>query len=239
MSVTLSMHCHEGDREKLYSNFGTIMHSHKFAFSNLRIVHQRTKPGKRFKGTCTEAIEIEAQDYDDLLRAYDIPIDDPRADELTHGKSSSHYWKNHCVNHLAGLKHCTTKYIVFSDSDCIMVRNEPCSWIEEGIRILERDPTVFAISPSDGASGRQWIMSQQLFLVETARFRQMDFNCWDGKFIDGGPMQEFYCMMEGRISMFMLKHGLCRIVLPDNWRYHHDWVHHPETYGYDLPKGLA
>ena len=242
MSVTFSTHCHAGDRDKLYSNLNTMTKSHGYEFDEYHIAHQRCGRGifnifYQYKPITLS--EIKEEDYDRLLEKFGLPIEDKEADRLTHGKNSAHYWKNHIVNHLSGVENCNTDYIVFSDSDCVMVRNEPRSWIEEGIKILQSYPSVFIVSPSDGAPGRQWIASQQLFLCETNKLKTMDFNCWDGVPIDGGPMIEFYFMLEGRISMFMREHGLCRVVLPDNWRYHHDWIHHPETYGYDLPEGLV
>ena len=227
-TVTLSLHCYSGDRDALYKNLDKIFKSHNYPFDSVQVVHQRCEPDfdKTVKGI--SYITIPAEKYDWLLENFDIPANDKRADEITHGPTSAHYWKNHCVNHLAGALHTDADYIVFSDSDCIMIRNDEPGWIKKAIEVMESDPSIFVVSPSDGAPGRQWIMSQQLFLVNRVRFMGMDFNCWDGNYIEGGPMAEFFCMLEGKISMYMLKHKLCRLVLPDEYRYFHDWVHHTE-----------
>lgn len=228
-TVTFSTHCYEKDRDKLYSNLDKIIESHKYEFDEVQVMHQRcTPPDLLGMATADKFKSIIIYDYDRLLKKFNIPTEDPRADEITHGPNSAHYWKHHVVNHLAGLENATSDYIVFSDSDCIMIRNEPYSWIDEGIKQLENNPEIFVVSPSDGNPCMTWVMSQQLFLIRRQDFLDMDFNCWDGKFIEGGPFQEFYALLEGRISMYMRKHGLYRLVLPDNYRYYHDWEHHKE-----------
>jgi hypothetical protein len=237
-TVTFSTHCYEGDRDKLYKNLPAIVKSHDYKFDEIQIVHQRCENTYKqihdaskpiIYGMPLKHIGItHPTGYNRLLQKFNIPTEDPRADEITHGPDSAHYWKHHCVNHLAGLESATSEYIVFSDSDCIMIRNEPYSWIDEGIKMLENNPEVFVVSPSDGNPCLTWLMSQQLFLIRRQDFLDMDFNCWDGKFIEGGPFQEFYPMMEGRISMYMRKHNLYRQVLTSNWRWFHDWEHHKE-----------
>ena len=227
-TVTFSTHCHAGDREALYANLNKLVQSHEHAFNEIQVIHQRCEIDTKNMGAGISYIQVSESDYDQYLKLFGIPEEDARADELTHGPGSPHYWKNHCVNHLAGAEHAKSDYIVFSDSDCVIIRNEAPGWIDMAIKYMEENPDCFAVSPSDGAPGRQWIMSQQLFIVNRKRFMAMDFNCWDGCPIDGGPMIEYYFMLEGRISMYMLKHGFYRWVLPDNWRYYHDWVHHKE-----------
>lgn len=220
--VTFSTHCYEKDKDLLYANIDSIIKSHKYNFYDMQIVHQRTsfcRIGRFYP------IVIRDEDYDILLSRFGIPLYDKRAEEISGG--THWYYKNHLVNHLAGLVNAEGDYIVFSDSDCIMVKNEPSSWIEEGIKQLESDPNLFVVSPSDGNPCCTQIMSQQLFLVNKKRLADMDWDCWDGNFIDGGPFKYYYHMTEGRIGMYMMKHNLYRKVLGDNHRYWHGPAEHP------------
>jgi len=90
-------------------------------------------------------------------------------------------------------------------------------------------PIVLIVCPSEGCPGVNRMMSQQLFICNRKRLSEIDFNCWNGKFIEGGPMPEFYVMLEGRISMYMLKNNFYRLVLDDSvGRYFHDFEHHKE-----------
>jgi hypothetical protein len=96
---------------------------------------------------------------------------------------------------------------------------------------------VLIVGPSDGGSmaeafldgGRARLtqnVSQQLFIAERERLRKIDFNVpwhWE-KIAPGGPFQEYYFLMEGRIWRFLDREGLWRAVLPDRWRY---WHHNP------------
>jgi len=236
-TVAFSTHCYEGDKDKLYKNLDVIMDSHDYNFTQKIVVHQRTSIPFSHRMHMRSNIEIkDGSAYKYLFRKYGVPVDDQRADEITHGTTSPHYWKNHVVNHLAGLNAAETDYIVFSDSDCVMVKNEPCSWVEKGIEILEQCPDIFCVSPGDGAPGKTWVMSQQLFLVSKIAMENVEWDCWDGEYIDGGPFQEWYAMAEGRIGMYMKERGLCRLVLSDNWRYWHSPDEHkvPPEYEYAI-----
>ena len=232
-TCTLSMHCYEGDKDSLYANLDKIVKSHKYDFDEILINHQRCEMKGLLPDKLADKVKrlyIPEMLYPTLLKLFKIPVNDERADELTHGPKSPHYWKNHVVNHLSGLACAESEYVVFSDSDCIMVNQPPdISWVEEGIKILSSRPEILIISPSEGSPGLTQIMSQQLFLCNRKRLMDIDWNCWDGKFIDGGPMQEYYPMLEGRIGMYLLQENLHRLVLPDSFRYYHDPIHHPPT----------
>jgi hypothetical protein len=68
------------------------------------------------------------------------------------------------------------------------------------------------------------MMSQQMFLVNANKMRQMEFIPWDGKFIDGGPFQEFYALLEGFIHRYMKKNNLYRYLLGQEYRWWHlEW----------------
>jgi hypothetical protein len=131
------------------------------------------------------------------------------------------------VNHLETLRRASTDYIAFADGDCyIMETPKTPTWIERGIEILESDPKVFVVSPNDGGQERyEHIMSQQMFLINRKRFREMDFIPWDGKFIEGGPFQEYYGLLEGWIGRYMASRGLFRYVLSPSHRYWHKAWH--------------
>lgn len=239
-TVTLSLHCYSGDVESLYQNFERLASSHGHVFDEIHIVHQRCNPILDFKNERIKYIKIEDSQVDPLLRKFGMNPDDKRADELTHGPGSPHYWKNHVVNFLPTAIEAKTDYVVFQDADCIMVRNDPPGWIEAGINNIQNDPKVFAVSPGDGAPCRTQVMSQQMFLVDRYKFRTMDFGAWDGEFVEGGPFPEYYPMLEGRMGAHMRKHGLWRVVLSDAHRYWHDWIHHPPTEEYKpVLEGLA
>lgn len=226
-TVAFATFCWEGDKKKMNDNLDAIVASHGYNFDRIYTVYQRTDiPYTPFIRSRYN-LPIRREDYDRILKRFKIPINDPRADEITHGHYNPHYWKNHVINHLAVLDIADEDYIVFSDSDCIMVKNEPHSWVEEGIGILKQDGPTYVVSPSDGLPGKTHIMSQQLFLIDREDMLHTDFNCWDGKFREGGPMQEYYVMLEGRLGMFMEKMGMHRLVLPDNWRYWHGPDEHP------------
>jgi len=219
-TVCFSMHCHAGDVDNLYLNFNNIYKSHEYDFDEVIINHQRCEiPDNNIDAT--KRI-IREEDYGPLLAKYGIDINDKRAIEITH--DSAHYFTNHCVNHLNTLSKSDCTYIVFSDSDCVMINNN--NWIDKAIEVLESDPNILIVCPSEGLPGKNQIMSQQLFICNRKRLSNIDFNCWDGKFIDGGPMASCYVMLEGRVGMYMLQENLYRLVLPNEvGYYYHDWEH--------------
>ncbi|MHC4413591.1 MAG: hypothetical protein ACYSW6_11605, partial [Planctomycetota bacterium] len=117
----------------------------------------------------------------------------------------AHNWKYHVVNHIYLINRLVNvDYIVFADNDCWMVRQPPDqSWIERGIELLRRHDC-FIVSPNDGEPERKTRrMSQQMFMTRVNDFRYADFNQpgWDGNVnIPGGPMPEYWAMLEGRME---------------------------------------
>lgn len=252
-TVAYASFCCAKDRGRALENFKKHADSHNYPFSEKLLVFQRCRDPQRILDKETQqrvvdaeteekekeqikgfkTIEIEDGDYSHILRAYGIKYPDPVLDELTHGWSAPHFWAHHMVNHLAALHHFTAgnpapDYIVFADGDCHMKEQhaDMPSWVEVGIKTLEENPSMFVVSPSDGRpdGGPDRMMSQQMFLVNRKRFLEMDFIPWDGKFIEGGPFQEFYGLLEGWIYRHMVKHNLYRYVLPPQWRWwHKEW----------------
>lgn len=237
-TVDFATYCYSGDMQSLHDNFKTIVDSHGFEFNRLHVIYQRCEPAP---GTTLEIPDwaegrisfhkIREQDYDGLLQKFGIPTEDKRADEITHGPTNAHYWKNHVVNHLCAIDKSNADYIVFNDSDCLMVRNDEPGWIQVSVDLLSQDTAEnrihFCFSPSDGAPGPTQTMSQQLFIARRDELLKMDWNCWNGHFIEGGPMPEYYVMAEGRIGMYMQKTNTYRGVFGDEFRYWHSIKEHP------------
>ena len=225
-TVSYATFCCEKDKDRAHENFLAHFQSHNFTFDEVFFVHQRCKtvPIKVLTGVKAYWQPwIMDSDYPEILSAFGIPYPDPVLDELTHGWGAPHFWAHHCVNHLKACLEATSEYIVFADADCYMKdQPEGKSWIDEGIRILESDPHAFVVSPNDGGPGRaERIMSQQMFLVRRSALRNMTMIPWDGKFIEGGPFQEYFGLLEGRIGRFMEANNLYRYVLPPEFRYYH------------------
>jgi hypothetical protein len=202
--------------------------SHNYQFEEKFLILQRCVRPAIILDIDVNISEIKDNDeYDKILSEFGLPTTNSVYDELTHGPSGPHYWKNHIVNHLRTLQIAKSDYIVFADGDCY-VKDQPIekSWINEGIRILENDPSIFCVSPSDGRpqAAKDSMMSQQMFLVNANKMRQMEFIPWDGKFIDGGPFQEFYALLEGFIHRYMKKNNLYRYLLGQEYRWWHlEW----------------
>ena len=218
--------------------------SHEFNFSEVIVVHQRCK-GIQYEPFNIPVRIVESENYPDILTRFGLPEKDEVADEFTHGPTAPHYWKWHVINHLIGFIEAKSDYIVFSDADCAIVSSpEHPSWIDAGITILENHPEVLIVSPGDGASMFERMLpdvkvnslvlqdirltqnvSQQLFLCRRS-LGEIDFNIsWNWENLaPGGPFQEYYYMLEGRIWRYMDKHNLWRAILPDTWRYwHYQW----------------
>lgn len=238
--------CHSKDYKRLHSP-GTLkknIASHKWGFGKKILIHQRLRgiePKPRdLSNEITNLLVLETEDYPQILSLYNIPENDEKADEYTHGPTAPHYWKWHVINHLIGLTVSQADYIVFSDADCYM-KEQPVdtSWVGLGIALLKEKKDILIVSPSDGASMAEKTLdttfgtvrltqnvSQQMFLCERKRLAQIDFNIpWDWeKLAPGEPFQEYYYLLEGRIWRFMEKFGLYRAILPKNFRYwHNQW----------------
>lgn len=236
MKIDFITFCHPGDRHRLYAPdwLRAMIASHGIHFDAVRIVHQRCggldmpePPQVRFLA-CDSLHIIPSESHPNILTEFGLPESDPIADEWTHGETGPHYYKWHVINHLIGLKRSDAKYIVFSDSDCLIKsKSSDDNWIHKGIDILNNHPEVLIVSPGDGATmaEAQTIegyrltqnVSQQLFLCERERLLNIDFNIpWNWEVLaPGGPFQEFYWLLEGRMWRYMHKHGLWRCILPD------------------------
>lgn len=212
--------------------------SHHHRFNKTILVRQRCR--ELFSDYRFEVdLEVESEDHPGILSEFNIPEYDRVADDMTHGPNAPHYWKWHVINHLIGLKVSTADYIVFSDCDCRIVVDAALksSWVTKAIEILEKHDNVLIVSPSDGGEMHEAMLpygirltqnvSQQMFLCNRDRFASIDFNIpWNWEYTaPGGPMQEYYYMLEGRIWRYMHDNNLYRAILPKYWRYWHDQWH--------------
>lgn len=209
--------CCPKDRERALEHVQAHAASHGYPFDEKIMVFQRCEPSP-VEGFFVDI--IGEQDYGHILAGVGVKYPDPVLDELTHGWGAPHFWAHHMVNHISAsrfLKVHGTDYLVFADADCyVKDQSAGSSWIDLGIKILESDPSVFVVSPSDGRPnpGKDRMMSQQMFLINRKRFLEMEYIPWDGKFIEGGPFQEFYGLWEGFCYRYMVKHNLYRYLLP-------------------------
>ena len=221
--VDFCTYCCEKDREKLQEHFESHVNSHHYNFDNKYVIHQRCD----FIKVNAERVRINEGDYEEILSNQGINPDNEQADKYTHGWTGPHYWKHHTVNHLMALHSSTANYIVLSDSDCY-IKTQPVnqSWIKKGIDKLKSDKSILVVSPSDGGQERKTqTMSQQLFLCDRNRLLDIDFDLPFEGFKDGGPFQEYYFMLEGRIGRYMEKHNLFRYILDQRYRYwHSQWI---------------
>jgi len=219
MKVDLASFCCSKDRDKLEPVFNNHVDSHGYNFDNVHLVYQRCNPKEK---PPVNIIQISEYDYDEILIENGINPFNDQADELTHGWDAAHYWRHHCVNHLAALNTSTADYIVLADADCY-IKDQRSSWVNEGIKILQNNKYVLVVSPSDGTPGSHQTqnMSQQVMLVERKRLLDIDFDLPFEGFKEGGPMQEYYFMLEGRIGRYMEKHNLWRYMLSSHFRYWH------------------
>jgi hypothetical protein len=237
MNIDFITFCHPGDYHRLYANTWLIdmIASHEIYFDTVRIVHQRCagldipKPPIICDLNCGALNIIPSETHPNILTEFGYPEEDPIASRWTHGPTGPHFYVYHNINHLIGLKVSDADYIVFSDSDCTIKSHDPGqNWIRKGIDILQRYPEILIVSPGDGATMAEALtaegyrltqnVSQQLFLCSRQRLKNVDFNIpWNWEFLaPGGPFQEFYYLLEGRIWRYMHKHGLWRCVLPDH-----------------------
>jgi len=224
LKVDFATYCCEKDIDKLYDNLSDHLDSHNYNFDSVHIIHQRVLPKGLLKAEY-KSHYIRKERYDDILKSYNINPINKEADEYTHGWDHSHYWRHHCVNHLVALRQSSADYIVLSDADCHMVNNKT-NWIKEGIEILKGDINVLVVSPNDGSKGGYTqTMSQQVFLCERARLAAIDFDLPFEGFREGGPMQEYYFMLEGRIGRYMEKNHFFRCVMNKHFRYWHKQWH--------------
>jgi hypothetical protein len=252
-TVTFSTFAHPPHLPRLHAPgvLDEMISSHRYPFDEVIVVHQRCR-GLEYRPFDRPGVRIvESEDYyPEIYNRFEIDLDNPIAARDCHGPNAAHWWVWHTLNHLIVLEEAKSDYIVFSDCDCLIIHSDPIrSWIEEAIEILEVYPQVYIVGPSDGGSmAEAWLdggrarltqnVSQQLFIAERARFEKTEFDIpWNWEYTaPGGPMQEFYWMLEGRLFKHLRKHGLWRAVLPDLWRY---WHYNPwEPAGWKREKEL-
>lgn len=237
MTVDFATYCCHKDIDKLYDNFIEHYQSHQYDFNNAFLIHQRCLPEgerhgvfdsiTRLKESVPNIISLSIFEsmYDDILSSNGINPDNKEADDYTHGWGHSHYWRHHCVNHLVALENSTADYIVMSDADC-HIQGQPDSWVIKAIEVLKSNSNILIVSPSDGSkSHKTQTMSQQLFICDRKRLQEIDFDTPFTGFRDGGPMQEYYFMLEGRIGRYMENNNLWRYMLDNNYRYWHKAWH--------------
>jgi len=229
-SVDFATFCHQGDAHRLHApgQLKKQIESNNFEFSKLIVVYQLVNPYDYFDpllidipdGVWFEPQEIN--NINEILKQFNINLDGQYVSQV----DKVHHWKVHVVNHLAAIQRSSADYIVFADNDCWMVEQpENESWINEGMAILEKFPSAFIVSPNDGEPERfTKRFSQQMFLARVDEFRNADFNQpeWDGNVnIPGGPMPEYWGMLEGRMELFCRMTGQYRYVLGPEYRYFH------------------
>jgi len=227
MTVDFATYCHPKDIDRLHENFNDHLLSHKYDFDNVHVIYQRVFPNRCELVDGVKIHYILEEDYSKILTSNGINPDNKEADDYTHGWNGPHYWKHHNVNHLEALRHSEADYIVLSDADC-HIKRQPLNktWIEMGIELLQKHDHLLIISPGDGTREQQTQnMSQQLFLCERKRLRNIDFDLPFTGFKEGGPMAEYYFMLEGRIGRYMEANGLYRHILGERWRYWHKQWH--------------
>lgn len=238
MTVDFVTFCCPKDIRRLYApnELKYRVESHGFPFNRIVVVWQRCGDMGMPDSSGVVHDVIRSEGHPHILSEFGIPEMDALADEYTHGPKASHYWKWHVINHLIGLKVSVADYVVFSDCDCRM-ESQPSSWVDKGIKVLQMHKDVLIVAPSDGGHMAERRLpggirltqnvSQQVFLCERERLKGIDFNVpWDWEFLaPGGPMQEYYYMLEGRIWRYMHHNGLYRAILPVRWRYWHDQWH--------------
>jgi hypothetical protein len=240
MSVTLCLYGYSGDIERLYRNVDAIQRAHNYSFEETLIIHQECKTVPVDFDIPHGAVrKLYTEDYRGILKDFNIDIEDPKYLKVYDGNNQHWWFPKHLVSQLIGLSEAKGDYVVFNDSDCIMVRNKEPGWIDVGIDVLKSDPKCLVVSPCDGAPGNTQIMSQQFWLCERERVKNIDWNCWNGTYIDGGPMSCYYALAEGRIGMYMYYNDLHRTVLPEDWRYYHNiWQHKVPEDLWKIARGL-
>lgn len=234
-SVDFITFCCQKDAVRLHlpGNVDRVVASHGSDFDNVYLIYQRIDSSNYSVPNYVQ--QINSDDFPTILQDFNIEPNQPIADGHTHGPTAAHYWKWHTINHLIGLKVSQADYIVFSDCDCRMLE-QPDSWVKRAVSVLEQHPEVLIVSPSDGGSMAEKLLpdgirltqnvSQQLFLCQRERMLDVDFDIpWNWEFLaPGGPMQEYYYMMEGRIWRYLHHNKLWRAILPVRWRYwHYQW----------------
>lgn len=224
-TVDFATFCYIGDAHRLHApgQLKQQVESNDYPFNEVLVIHQLCNPMhyEKIEYPCSQVV---ITDIDMNLIEYGIDIDKP---QYSSSVDKHHTWKQHVVNHLVAANLSDSEYIVFADNDCWMVRQPSLgkNWVEYGIEILANNPSIFIVSPNDGEEERETqVISQQMFLTRTNEFGQADFNQpgWDGNpHVEGGPLPEYWSMLEGRIALYCKYTNKYRYVLPPEYRYWH------------------
>lgn len=234
--VDFATFCHKGDIHRLHKpgQLELQVKSNGYKFNKVFIVYQgfstSNRPLSPFYDEWVDESQIhliwvDKDVIDNLLTDYGIDI---YKSQYSSEIDKAHVWKYHVVNHLTAAYYSEqlskSDYIVFADSDCWIVRQSD-SWVKKGVEILSQNPDVFIVSPNDGEPERKTqTISQQMFLVKTKEFRSANFNQpgWDGNpHVSGGPLPEYWAMLEGRIALYCKYTNRYRYVLGSEYRYWH------------------
>jgi len=220
-TVAFATFCYSGAAHRLHApgQLARQVESNEYPFDQIIVVYQECQPSDCLPIELDHAAII-IRDIDTALMEAGICLDAPQYQSPT---DKHHSWRVHVVNHVIAIRHIRADYVVFADSDCWMI-HQPDSWVGRGIAAL-CDPQIFIVSPNDGEPGRlTQRMSQQMFMVRASDFFMADLNQpgWDGNTdIPGGPMPEYWAMLEGRMELYCRHTGRYRLVLTEAWRYWH------------------
>lgn len=238
MRIDFSTFCHKGDAPRLHrpNQLRRQVLSNEYLFNQVIVIHQQCDPNDYEPILWNMSYPLFLYRIDDL----DLILNDFRVDinkpQYVSSVDKAHFWKYHVVNHLAAVQRSQSDYMVFADADCWIIRQNS-SWVNKAIKILESQPDVFLVSPNDGEPERKTqVMSQQMFMVRTEEFRNMDFNQpgWDGDVKKLSEMPEYASMLEGRIHFYCKYHNKYRYVLGPEYRYWHFNRINPETNHFEM-----
>lgn len=238
MKVDFATFCYWGDARRLHHPgqlYNQII-SNVYDFDNIFVVYQNCHPND-YNAFNVKTVPLIIEDIDSILKNFGVNIDKP---QYVSGTDNHHTWKQHVVNHVRAIQESQADYIVFADNDCWIIQ-QPRSWVTVGIAMLESNPDLFIVSPNDGEPERITSrFSQQMFLVSVDKFKQMDFNQpgWDGNaHVEGGPIPEYWGMLEGRMDLYCKYIHKFRYVLSPEYRYwHHNRLNNEGHFETDYSK---
>ncbi len=231
-TVDFATFVYKGDAHRLHApgQLEKQVSSNGYNFNRVIIVYQLCNPDDYEFPYCSYPVsQAIIGNIDAILKSSGIDLN---REQYSSSIDKHHTWKQHVVNHLMAVNVSRSDYIVFADNDCWMIKQPdstqskwPDSWVATGIGILSNDPSIFIVSPNDGEPERRTqVISQQMFMARTEEFRQADFNQpgWDGNpHVEGGPLPEYWGMLEGRIALYCRYTNKYRYVLPPEYRYWH------------------
>lgn len=111
-------------------------------------------------------------------------------------------------------------YLCYVQGDCTPTSGD---WVTEGIDILEKDPSVSAVSPLSevntwhGSDNRDQFFSDQAFLIRIPEFRKAIY--------EGGPDIPEYPphggdSFEKKVAQYLRRNGTYRHILTNHWYVH-------------------